>query len=190
MNCLVLRLGNLRVNQCLSQVIPTRITHNSSSLIDLILTRIGDDKILEAGHVDLGISDHSLVYLCRKISIPKKPPKIVISRQFKNYNAHQFKEELRHYTSSYLTSNDPNVLWNEFRNIFLTVADKYAPVRQRRIKREHKPWLTKEVKQLMYHRDYLKRQSVRLTSSNYKAAYKGCKNTGCIKKNFTLSNSN
>ena len=155
---------------------PTRTTHNSSSLIDLILTRIGDDKILKAGVVDLGICDHSLVYLCRKIGIPKEPPKIVFSRQFKNYNPRQFKEELRYYTSSYLTSNDPNVLWNEFRNNFLTVADKYAPVRQRRIKREHKPWLTKEIKQLMYHRDYLKRQSVRFTSSNYKAAYKRCKN--------------
>ena len=41
---------------------PTRTTYNSSSLIDLILTHIDDDKTLEAGVVDLGISDHSLVY--------------------------------------------------------------------------------------------------------------------------------
>ena len=46
---------------------PTRTTYNSSSLIDLILTHIDDDKTLEAGVVDLGISDHSLVYICRKI---------------------------------------------------------------------------------------------------------------------------
>ena len=32
---------------------PTRTTYNSSSLIDLILTHIDDDKILEAGVVDL-----------------------------------------------------------------------------------------------------------------------------------------
>ena len=43
--------------------IPTRTTYNSSSLIDLILTHINDDKILEAGVVDLGISGHSLVYM-------------------------------------------------------------------------------------------------------------------------------
>ena len=72
---------------------PTRTTYNSSSLIDLILTHIDDDKTLEAGVVDLGISDHSLV-LCRKISIPKEPPKIVFTRvrQFKNYNSHQFND--------------------------------------------------------------------------------------------------
>ena len=45
-----------------------------------------------------GISDHSLAYICRKISIPKEPQKIVFSRQFKNYISYQFKEELRHYT--------------------------------------------------------------------------------------------
>ena len=155
---------------------PTRTTYNSSSLIDLILTHIDDDKTLEAGVVDLGISDHSLVYICRKISIPKEPPKIVFTRQFKNYNSHQFKEELSYYTSLYPTSNDPNVLWNEFKNNFLTIAEKHAPVRQRRVKSEHKLWLTKEIKRLMHHRDYPKRQSVRLTSSNYNEAYKRCKN--------------
>ena len=119
-------------------------------------------KTLEAGVVDLGISDHSLVCICRKISIPKEPPKIVFTRQFKNYNSHQFKEELSYYTNLDPTSNDPNVLWNEFKNNFLTIAEKHAPVRQRRVKSEHKPWLTKEIKRLMHHRDYLKRQSVRL----------------------------
>ena len=69
------------------------------------------------------------------------------------------------------------MLWpNEFKNNFLTIAEKHAPVRQRRVKSEHKPWLTKEIKRLIHHRDYLKRQSVRLTSSNYNEAYKRCKN--------------
>ncbi|CAB4002379.1 Hypothetical predicted protein, partial [Paramuricea clavata] len=80
--------------------------------------------------------------------------------QFKNYNSHQFKEELSYYTNLDPTSNDPNVLWNEFKNNFLTIAEKHAPVRQRRVKSEHKPWLTKEIKRLMHHRDYLKRQSL------------------------------
>ncbi len=45
-----------------------------------------------------------------------------------------------------------------------------------RVKSESKPWLTKEIKQLMYHRDYLKRQYIRLSSSNYYEAYKRVKN--------------
>ena len=62
---------------------PTRITPTTSSLIDVIITQIGDSKTLETGAIQLGISDHSLVYLCRKISIPKEPPRIIFTRQLK-----------------------------------------------------------------------------------------------------------
>jgi hypothetical protein len=39
---------------------------------------------LETGVIPLGISDHNLVYICRKISLPKELPKIVLSRQYKS----------------------------------------------------------------------------------------------------------
>ena len=48
---------------------PTRITPTALSLIDVIITQIGDSKTLETGAIQLGISDHSLVHLCRKICI-------------------------------------------------------------------------------------------------------------------------
>ena len=86
---------------------PTRITPTTSSLIDVIITQIGDSKTLETGVIQLGISDHSLLYLCRKISIPKEPSRIIFTRQFKNYPASLFKQELSYYLSSYVTSDDP-----------------------------------------------------------------------------------
>jgi len=51
----------------LSQLItePTRVTAQSQSLIDLCITNT-PDKIVRAGIMPLGISDHSLVYLIRK----------------------------------------------------------------------------------------------------------------------------
>ena len=58
----------------------------------------------------------------------------------------------------------------------MAIAQKHAPLRQRRVKHEHKPWLTNEIKQLIFHRDYLKRQSVRVSSTDYHSAYKRCKN--------------
>ena len=135
---------------------PTRTNVKTSTLIDVILTRIDDGKITNAGVIDLGISDHSLVYVCRKVSIPKEPPKIVYTRQFKNYQINNFKQDLANCINSHVTTNDPNLLWNEFKTKFLTIAEKHAPVRHRRGKSESKPWLTKEIKQLMYHRVYLK----------------------------------
>ena len=52
-------------------------------------------KITDSGVIHLGISDHSLVYVCRKVSIPREKPKIVETRQFKNFNTGNFQQDLR-----------------------------------------------------------------------------------------------
>ena len=50
---------------------PSRITNCSQPLFDIILTKIDDTKTTDSGVIELEISDHSLVYICGKISIPK-----------------------------------------------------------------------------------------------------------------------
>ena len=62
----------------------TRITSDTSLLLDIIATN-RPDKIKESGVFHLGISDHSLVYACLKISLPLNKPKMVESRNLKNY---------------------------------------------------------------------------------------------------------
>ena len=92
------------------------------------------------------------------------------------YQYKLYRYQLSYYVSSYVTSDDPNVLWNNFKANFLAIAQKHAPLRQRTVKHEHKPWITNEIKQLIFPRDYLKRQSVRASSTDYHTAYKRCKN--------------
>ena len=55
---------------------PTRITETTSTLIDLAFSN-RPEIINSSGVEHLGISDHSLVYVCRKISSPRKQPKII-----------------------------------------------------------------------------------------------------------------
>ena len=45
---------------------PTRVTQYSSTLIDLCLTN-SPDKISRSGVINIGISDHSAIYLTRKV---------------------------------------------------------------------------------------------------------------------------
>ena len=59
---------------------PTRVTQYSSTLIDLCLTN-SPDKISKSGVINIGISDHSAVYL--------------IVRQLKNFNEAEFLRDLR-----------------------------------------------------------------------------------------------
>ena len=155
---------------------PTRVTAKSQSLIDVIITSIDDNKIIDSGVLELGISDHHLVYICRKVSLPKESPKIIFSRQFKNFNVNQFKEDLRNNINTNIVTNDPNILWNDWKTKFLTIAEKHAPMRQRRVKSDYKPWLTDQIKKLCYQRDFLKKQAAKFRSATYDSAYKRHKN--------------
>ena len=71
----------------LEQVItdPTRVTSTHESLLDIIATN-RPDKLLNSGVLHIGISDHSLVYACFKIAVPKQNPKFIESRTFKHNN--------------------------------------------------------------------------------------------------------
>jgi hypothetical protein len=71
----------------------TRATPSTKTLLDIIITKSDDTKISESGVIELGISDHSMVYICRKVSVPRQKPKIVETRQCKNFNTVQFQND-------------------------------------------------------------------------------------------------
>ena len=57
-----------------------RITNSSSALIDLAFTN-KPENIVKSGIEHVGVNDHSLIFIQRKISIPRKQPKIIVTRQ-------------------------------------------------------------------------------------------------------------
>ncbi len=126
---------------------PTRITPRTKTLLDIIITKIGDTKIIDSGVIHLGISDHSLVYACRKVSIPKAKPKVVETRQFTITN---FQQHLNQALNSTLFYNctDANTAWYTWKEIFLEIADIHAPVLKKKVKSEYNPWMTNEIKNM------------------------------------------
>ena len=73
---------------------PTRVTQYSSTLIDLCLTN-SPDKISKSGVINIGISDHSAVYLTRKVAhLRSNMHKTVEVRQLKNFNEAEFLRDL------------------------------------------------------------------------------------------------
>ena len=155
---------------------PIRITPASKTLIDLIMTKSSDNKI---GVIHLGISDHSLAYICRKVGILRAEPKVVETRQFKNFNSSAFQNDLEMAFQRYYNINNytnPNHVWETWKTIFLDVADLHAPLRIRKVKSEYCPWMTNVIKKLAQHKFYLKKKAVKFNSSNYHEAYKRCRN--------------
>lgn len=155
---------------------PTRITENSKTLIDLAFTN-KPEIVINSGVVHLGISDHSLIFIQRKFSIPRKEPKIIKTRQFKYYNANAFKFDLAMNLQMLSeTARDPNVMWEEWKNIFLLVADMHAPQITRKVRSEYAMWITDNIKRTMYHRDFLKKKAVKTGSKQFHDAYTKTRN--------------
>jgi hypothetical protein len=58
----------------------------------------------------------------------------------------------------------------------LPTADKHVPLITRKVRSQHTPWLTSEIKKLMNHRDYLKHKATRTKSLYFFEAYKIVRN--------------
>ena len=92
---------------------PTRITPLSSTLIDVIFTNFPDNTTC-SGVSHIGISDHSLIYVYRKISSPSviKGTSTITYRQFKNFNRNSFHSDILAQPWDNLKGvHNPNEMW-------------------------------------------------------------------------------
>ena len=157
---------------------PTRLTESSQTLIDVILTN-KPNRIVSSGVLHVSISDHSLIYTVRKISVPtQNNHKYQSMRSFKKFNSDSFRNDLKNQSwNTLLMINDPNEMWKAWKEMFLPVADKHAPLKLKRIKNKPSPWITTKVKNLMNKRDNLKRVAVRSKNSQAWVDYKKARNS-------------
>ena len=70
---------------------PTLVTSSTKSLIDLFLTN-EPVKFAPSGVSPISCSDHSLIYVSRKLTCPRSIPRIIESRQYKNFVPDDFCE--------------------------------------------------------------------------------------------------
>ena len=131
----------------LSQIInePTRITAQSSTLIDLILTG-SPENVKVHGVIDTpGISDHCLIYMAYSIKKPKFKPKMLTRRDFRNFDADKFRTDMENAPWGNINAVDDDDIDNQvtiFENIHKEIIDKHAPMRTFRVTRPATPWLT------------------------------------------------
>ena len=49
----------------------------------------------------------------------------------------------------YFFADDANAMWEIWKNVFLEVLDKHAPLQQKKIRSKKVPWITSDIKKLM-----------------------------------------
>ena len=105
-------------------------------------------KISQKGVINVGVSDHQLIFCTRKISRIKTggDHKYLNFCSLKNYTAGYYKETLKQVDfPNYENFGDVNEAYSNFFQKLMTVIDKIAPYKSKRVKGNTRKWFDGEV---------------------------------------------
>ena len=171
-------LKSILVQHQLSQLIkdPTRISETSTSLLDLIATT-HPEKIHDSGVCHLSISDHSFVYVVHRARSVKKPPRKITFRNFKRFEEHEFRDDVRSLPLQMINGiDDPDLAWSTWKTLFTEACDKHAPLKTTTVRGDPCPWMSNYVKDMMRQRDYLHCKAIKTKSESDWISYKKLRN--------------
>ena len=122
--------------------------------LDHILTNAGW-KISQKGVIDVGPSDHQLIYCTRKILRTKfNMHNQIRVRSLKNYTPEFFREELTKINfADYNTFSNVNIAYLDLVEIILSVVDKIAPFKDLRVKNNTRDSFDDEVTEVIQLRE-------------------------------------
>ena len=74
------------------------------------------------------ISDHSLIYACRKLALTKSRPNTIETRNLKSFNPTLFNADLTEtLTINDWESQNPNVNWIKLKKNIKSIAELHVP---------------------------------------------------------------
>ena len=145
---------------------------DNPSCIDLLVT---DSRGSFQGTtaVATGLSDfHKMVITVMKTTFPKSPPKVVYYRDYKNFVLKDFRRELKNRFGG--DCGAPQ--YASFEQIFLDVLEKHAPAKQRTVRANDKPYMTKSLRRAIMKRSALKTKYLKDGCDGSLALFKKQKN--------------
>ena len=134
----------------------TRVTCSTSSLIDHILTTF-PGRVSQQGIIDVGLSDHQLIYCTRKFSRTKLGThKQITFCSLKNYTDEAYKGDLGKVCfPDYDNFSDVNKAYENVIHKFMRAIDKLASLKAKRVKGNSQEWFDVEVLESIALRDKL-----------------------------------
>ena len=99
-----------------------------------------------------GLSDcHKMIVTFLRASFKKIPSKNIVFRDYKHFNQNEFlhKLDLEMSKGKFYNSNN---LYNDFSNLFDTITDKHAPIKQNKVRGNDTPFTTKKLRKAMMDR--------------------------------------
>lgn len=144
--------------------LPTRVTPDSSTLLDVILSSCPTDHS-STQVMDIALSDHYLISTELRLTsaIDRGRHRLVTFRDFKNFDGASFLCDLQRCDSiNNIDFNHTDVQehWACFKSDFMKLCDKHAPIKSRRLKPRFNPWIDSSIIRDMYKRDHIKSRAI------------------------------
>ena len=160
---------------------PTRVTSNSATLIDNILTNIFFEASLKKGILRSSISDHFPIFAAINISdrfdIQKNIE--ITKRNYSDLNKKMFNEELEQFDwSSLEIIDDVNLLYDTFLEKLMILYNKHFPIEKKtvKIKDIKTPWFSKGMKKSSKQKQKLYIKYLKKKTYETEMQYKNYKN--------------
>ena len=137
--------------------LPTRVTKNHQSLIDVLYSN-QPDLLNSTEVVGCPFSDHRFVLASFNIKCQKQYCSVYNSRSLNLTKLNQIKAFLSTFSFTFLDSFvSVNDRWSALCKTLLDIVDTFAPVKQLRSRKRSLEWIDREVQTLMHKRDKLYR---------------------------------
>lgn len=149
-------IRNLNLKQVIDK--PTRITQNSSTLLDVIITN-NTEMILKSDVEPGNVADHEVISVVINIHKPKQEPITKTYRSHKDYSQDIFCNLLlnnSHLLNRILDTDDSNCQVIIFTDVFNNCLDQCAPYVTTEITRPPAPWIDDDMKKIIYEKNKLK----------------------------------
>ena len=144
----------------------TRPTFQGGSSIDHIITNCNMN--IPSGVLDDYISDHLVIYACRKKTRQEYKSCTFKGRSYRKYNKLDFQDHLIYTNWDQLyKSTDPNVQWEAIERIIASYLDRVCPLKELSFNRAKAKWMTHDIVELIEER----KENIRLYKATLEEVY-------------------
>ena len=123
---------------------------NNPTCVDLLISN-KEKCFKSATTIDTGLSDfHKTVLLVLKKKFEKAKPKVISYRDYRHFHVNSFSCTLRSELSKISTYS-----YSSFKKVFFETLNDHAPLKQKTIRANHAPYMTKTHRKAMMDRSQL-----------------------------------
>ena len=143
----------------LSNLVNTKTCHKnvSGTTIDIMLTN-KPHCFQKTSTVVTGLSDfHKMIISCLKTTFKKIPPKKIIFRDYKKFDEQNFLHDLDQQMIKGKFYKEKN-MYEIFSDTFKAVVNKHAPLKEKIVRGNNAPFMTKELRKAIMNRSRLKKK--------------------------------